>query len=98
MLPLVRNLVIHVLIVHPVTDVEKVLLSQTFGGLVFAIFGGTPQIVLLTTAPLALYTKSKLHLLLQKSLPFGLRIQPKFISSETYYWQFRRKLRHLTTN
>ncbi|KAK3576412.1 hypothetical protein CHS0354_026747 [Potamilus streckersoni] len=38
-------------------DVEKVLYSQTFGGLVFAILGGTPQIVLLTTAPLALYTK-----------------------------------------
>ena len=42
------------------SDVEKVLMAQTFGGLVFAIFGGTPQIVLLTTAPLALYTKSKL--------------------------------------
>lgn len=40
-------------------DVEKVLYSQTFGGLVFAFFGGTPHIVLLTTAPLALYTKSK---------------------------------------
>ena len=39
-------------------DVEKVLLAQTFGGLMFALFGGTPQIVLLTTAPLALYTKS----------------------------------------
>lgn len=38
---------------------EKVLYSQTFGGLVFAFFGGTPHIVLLTTAPLALYTKSK---------------------------------------
>ena len=40
------------------SDVEKVLYSQTFGGLVFAFFGGTPHIVLLTTAPLALYTKS----------------------------------------
>lgn len=38
-------------------DVEKVLYSQAFGGLMFAMFGGTPQIVLLTTAPLALYTK-----------------------------------------
>ncbi|KAL3878327.1 hypothetical protein ACJMK2_030690 [Sinanodonta woodiana] len=38
-------------------DVEKVLYSQTFGGLVFAVLGGTPQVVLLTTAPLALYTK-----------------------------------------
>ena len=41
-----------------ISDVEKVLYSQTFGGLVFAFFGGTPHIVLLTTAPLALYTKS----------------------------------------
>ncbi|KAK6173066.1 hypothetical protein SNE40_016597 [Patella caerulea] len=40
-----------------ILTVEKVLYAQTFGGLVFAIFGGTPQIVLLTTAPLALYTK-----------------------------------------
>ncbi|KAH3842166.1 hypothetical protein DPMN_115661 [Dreissena polymorpha] len=38
-------------------NVEKVLYSQSIGGLAFAIFGGTPQIVLLTTAPLALYTK-----------------------------------------
>ncbi|KAK7496612.1 hypothetical protein BaRGS_00012264, partial [Batillaria attramentaria] len=40
-----------------VLNVEKVLYSQTFGGLVFALFGGTPQIVLLTTAPLAIYSK-----------------------------------------
>ncbi|CAI9732074.1 sodium bicarbonate transporter 11 isoform X2 [Octopus vulgaris] len=38
-------------------NVETVIYSQIFGGLVFALFGGTPQIVLLTTAPLALYTK-----------------------------------------
>ncbi|KAL8588109.1 hypothetical protein ACOMHN_067211 [Nucella lapillus] len=40
-----------------VLNVEKVLYSQTFGGLIFALFGGTPQIVLLTTAPLAIYSK-----------------------------------------
>ncbi|GAB1601756.1 sodium bicarbonate transporter-like protein 11 isoform X1 [Argonauta hians] len=38
-------------------NVEKVIYSQIFGGLLFALFGGTPHIVLLTTAPLALYTK-----------------------------------------
>ncbi|KAL4230219.1 hypothetical protein ACF0H5_010604 [Mactra antiquata] len=38
-------------------DVQKVLYSQAIGGLAFALIGGTPQIVLLTTAPLALYTK-----------------------------------------
>ena len=42
--------------------VEKVLYSQLFGGLVFAIIGGTPQIVLLTTAPLAIYTQSEFDL------------------------------------
>jgi len=40
-----------------VLTVEKVLYSQVFGGMLFAILGGTPQIVLLTTAPLALYTQ-----------------------------------------
>ncbi|GFO18295.1 sodium bicarbonate transporter-like protein 11 [Plakobranchus ocellatus] len=40
-----------------ILTVEKVLYSQVFGGLVFAIVGGTPQIVLLTTAPLAIYTQ-----------------------------------------
>ncbi|XP_070197517.1 solute carrier family 4 member 11-like [Littorina saxatilis] len=40
-----------------VLTVEKVLYSQTFGGLIFALIGGTPQIVLLTTAPLAIYSK-----------------------------------------
>ncbi|XP_052776560.1 solute carrier family 4 member 11-like isoform X2 [Mya arenaria] len=37
--------------------VKKILFSQCFGGLVFALVGGQPLIVLLTTAPLALYTK-----------------------------------------
>lgn len=40
-----------------VLNVKKVIYSQIFGGLIFALYGGTPQIVLLTTAPLALYTK-----------------------------------------
>ncbi|XP_052688843.1 solute carrier family 4 member 11-like isoform X2 [Crassostrea angulata] len=40
-----------------VIDVQKVLFSQCVGGLLFAVFGGQPLIVLLTTAPLALYTK-----------------------------------------
>jgi len=39
------------------TDVKKVIYSQTIGGLFYTIFGGQPMVVLLTTAPLALYTK-----------------------------------------
>jgi len=42
-----------------VTDVKKAIYSQTIGGLVFAVFGGQPMVILLTTAPLALYTKGQ---------------------------------------
>ncbi|XP_071849821.1 solute carrier family 4 member 11-like isoform X4 [Apostichopus japonicus] len=38
-------------------DVQRVITSQMLGGAFFAIFGGQPLIVLLTTAPLALYIK-----------------------------------------
>nr|AKN21411.1 slc4a-5 [Schmidtea mediterranea] len=38
-------------------DVKRVIISQAIGGLVFGILGGQPLIVMLTTAPLALYTK-----------------------------------------
>jgi sodium borate transporter 11 len=37
--------------------VNKVIMGQTIGGLFFAIFGGQPLMILLTTAPLALYIK-----------------------------------------
>ena len=40
-----------------VADVQKVIISQALGGTLFALFGGQPLIVLLTTAPLALYIK-----------------------------------------
>ena len=42
---------------HSFTDVQKVIISQSVGGILFALFGGQPLIVLLTTAPLALYIK-----------------------------------------
>jgi len=38
-------------------DVHKVIISQAVGGILFALFGGQPLIVLLTTAPLAIYVK-----------------------------------------
>ena len=40
-----------------VADVQKVIISQAVGGMLFALFGGQPLIVMLTTAPLALYIK-----------------------------------------
>ena len=39
------------------SDVKKAIYSQTIAGLIFAVFGGQPMVILLTTAPLALYTK-----------------------------------------
>ncbi|GAA52766.1 sodium bicarbonate transporter-like protein 11 [Clonorchis sinensis] len=38
-------------------DVTQMIISQTIGGLCNGFFGGQPLIVLLSTAPLALYTK-----------------------------------------
>ncbi|XP_037071831.1 sodium bicarbonate transporter-like protein 11 [Pollicipes pollicipes] len=37
--------------------VKKVIIGQTLGGLFFFVFGGQPLMVLLTTAPLAIYIK-----------------------------------------
>jgi hypothetical protein len=37
--------------------VKKVIMGQMIGGIFFAIFGGQPLLILLTTAPLALYIK-----------------------------------------
>ena len=39
--------------------VKEAIYGQTISGLFFAIFGGPAMVVLLTTAPLAIYTKSK---------------------------------------
>ncbi|XP_022650740.1 sodium bicarbonate transporter-like protein 11 isoform X3 [Varroa destructor] len=38
-------------------DVRKSIISQTIGGLTFALFGGQPLVILMTTAPLSLYIK-----------------------------------------
>lgn len=35
-------------------------MAQTFAGIAFGLFGGQPLLVLLTTAPLALYVKGEL--------------------------------------
>jgi len=38
-------------------NVRKVIFGQAIGGIFFAIFGGQPMIILLTTVPLAIYIK-----------------------------------------
>jgi hypothetical protein len=48
---------LHIIIVFLSTDVKTTIYSQTIGGLFFALCGGQPMVILLTTAPLALYTK-----------------------------------------
>ncbi|UYV66701.1 SLC4A11 [Cordylochernes scorpioides] len=42
---------------HGVIDVRKSIIGQTIGGLVFAIMGGQPLVIVMTTAPLSLYIK-----------------------------------------
>jgi sodium borate transporter 11 len=41
------------------SDVKKVIAGQTIGGIFYVVFSGQPLLILLTTAPLALYIKSK---------------------------------------
>lgn len=39
----------------PVPDVRKTIFGQCIGGLLYSLFSGQPLVVLLTTAPLAIY-------------------------------------------
>jgi len=52
-------------------DVSSCILSQTIGGLLFAIFSGQPLLIMLTTAPLALYVKVIKMVSLQFTLDFS---------------------------
>lgn len=38
-------------------DLRKAIIGQAIGGLVFALLGGQPLVIIMTTAPLCLYTK-----------------------------------------
>lgn len=40
-------------------DLRKAIIGQAIGGLGFALFGGQPLVIIMTTAPLCLYTKGK---------------------------------------
>ena len=42
-----------------IKDARKALIGQAIGGLVFAFFSGQPLVIIATTAPLCLYTKSR---------------------------------------
>jgi len=40
-------------------DLRKAIIGQAIGGLCFALFGGQPLVIIMTTAPLCLYTKGE---------------------------------------
>lgn len=44
------------------TDVQKTIAGQSIGGLLYALFSGQPLVILLTTAPLAIYTQGTVEL------------------------------------
>lgn len=44
------------------TDVQKTIAGQSIGGLLYALFSGQPLVILLTTAPLAIYTQGTVGL------------------------------------
>jgi len=51
-------------------DVKRTVLSQAIGGIIFSLVGGSPMVVLLSTAPMALYTKLVFDLSVQFGFPF----------------------------
>lgn len=55
-------------------NVEKIMVGQVFGGLVFALIAGQPLVVVMTTAPLVLFTK----IILSVSVSFGFEFLPFF--------------------
>ncbi|VDN23753.1 unnamed protein product [Gongylonema pulchrum] len=53
-----------------IADVRKVITAQALGGIFFAIFGGQPMIILLTTVPLAIYIKAfRFHIVMPTTVP-----------------------------
>lgn len=53
---------------HGDINVEKILVGQVFGGLIFSLLAGQPLVVVMTTAPLVLFTK--IILLVAKDFEF----------------------------
>lgn len=51
------------------SDVQKTMAGQSIGGLLYALFSGQPLVVLLTTAPLALYIQGAVALAAGRWLP-----------------------------
>lgn len=58
---------------HPTSsDVQKTVAGQSIGGILYALFSGQPLVVLLTTAPLALYTHGAVGVVARRRCPRSL--------------------------
>lgn len=51
-------------------DLRKAIIGQAIGGLGFALLGGQPLVIIMTTAPLCLYTKVVHQMCLDYGFPF----------------------------
>lgn len=49
---------------HSLKDVQKTIVGQSIGGVIYALFAGSPLVIPLTTAPLAIFI-SGIHCLLR---------------------------------
>lgn len=41
------------------SDVQKTIIGQSIGGIIYSLFAGAPMVIPLTTAPLAIYISGK---------------------------------------
>lgn len=44
-------------------DVQKTIVGQSIGGVIYALFAGSPLVIPLTTAPLAIFISGVYHVL-----------------------------------
>lgn len=64
LLPIIAfNLLNHTQTSGKVGNLRKSIFGQAVGGLIFALLGGQPLVIIMTTAPLCLYTKGESSLL-----------------------------------
>lgn len=48
---------------HSLKDVQKTIVGQSIGGVIYALFAGSPLVIPLTTAPLAIFISGTFTLL-----------------------------------
>lgn len=59
-----RSVLLRVLCVCPLhPDVRKTIIGQSIGGVIYSLFAGSPLVIPLTTAPLAIFISGRLSLL-----------------------------------